>query len=235
MTITQHHLRKPVSVRSSALNPQCVPQPSPEARSTVRRPFCANGQPAGSVRSSGVVSGKLLDPQPDWEQYCFEFLIERVLQNQHAGIREQLLPLQALSAEAAKQQGKDRRERKIVSNLLRSFVSELAASMVQEESIFPILLQLELAYIGESPGPGYPKRVRATLDALSTQHRVHLRKLDTICQRAGCLSAPSEPASPGRDLSERLEILHRTLLNLYSIENKVLFARAAQMEAEIFC
>ena len=59
----------------------------------------------------------------------------------------------------------------VIEELLQKLSLELTTHLAEEEvTLFPALLELELAYLGESPILGYPKRVRNILKSMSQQH-----------------------------------------------------------------
>ena len=157
----------------------------------------------------------------DWGSYPFEFLIRRVLQKQHDKIKQHLLRLQRETA-GNDHAAEDRRTGKIAAKLT-TLIQELMDDMAEEELIFPDLLRLEQAYVGE--GTGYTRHLRQILSRLSHGNDRHLQEVDSIRREAGA-------ACP--DISGELGILQSALLDHLHVEHDIVFPRAASMEAELY-
>jgi regulator of cell morphogenesis and NO signaling len=165
----------------------------------------------------------------------FEYLILRILRAHHERLRQGVSPLKMLASTAVERNRAKHPELVVIEELLQRLSSELTAHLAEEErNLFPALLQLELAYLGENPVPGYPKPVRDILMNMSRQH-------DAFCATLRCISAESnrrrslEQADPS--LTEFYGSLQRFSAEMhrdFHVENNVLFPQAAQMEAMIF-
>jgi regulator of cell morphogenesis and NO signaling len=108
---------------------------------------------------------------PRFENKTFEFLILRALRNQHERVKEELPLLQGTAATVADRYRTRYPELPAIDELIQALSLKLTAHLAEEEdTLFPALLQLELAYLGESPIAGYPKRVRKILTSMSLQH-----------------------------------------------------------------
>lgn len=213
-------------------NTHCAPQAVVQGRKTPQRAICKIAI-LQTDRAHGVEWDNRSGLQSDLGQFPFEYLIGRIIHDQHEEIRHELIRLQGLSALAANQEPPRQTGLKAVRQLLRSFVARLTAHMNEEEEIFPYLLQLELAYLGEDVIPRDPTRAREALQTFSKEHGIQLRILTNLCSRADSAGAPSEIAGAACDLSCALKDFHRTLFNHSHLETNAVFARAAQMEEEI--
>ena len=170
-----------------------------------------------------------------FENKTFEFLILRVLRNQHGRVKEELPVLQGIAATVADRYRARHPELAVIDDLLQKLSLELTTHLVEEEgTLFPALLELELAYLGESPILGYPKRVRNILKSMSQQHDTSSITLRQIRAASQSFCPPSRAAAPYREFYDRLQKFFRELHRDFHMENNILFPQAAQMEAEIF-
>ena len=170
-----------------------------------------------------------------FENKTFEFLILRVLRNQHGRVREELPVLQGIAATVADRYRARHPELAVIDDLLQKLSLELTTHLAEEEgTLFPALLELELAYLGESPILGYPKRVRNILKSMSQQHDTSSITLRQIRAASQSFCPPSRAAAPYREFYDRLQKFFRELHRDFHMENNILFPQAAQMEAEIF-
>lgn len=178
--------------------------------------------------SSNNTIGEVLIPG----QFPFEHLIDHIIRRQHAKIGEESLRLQRLAVIVAAREAGGHRDRAAIPHLMESLISDLAVHVADEESRFPLLLGLELAYIGEGPVPAYSQSMRDVLRSMSAQHRRRLKMLSRLCILAGSLSESGDQTA--RDFSEGFSGLYRASLGHSRIEVEM-FTRAAAMEAEIRC
>ena len=170
-----------------------------------------------------------------FENKTFEFLILRVLRNQHGRVKEELPVLQGIAATVADRYRARHPELAAIDELLQKLFLELTTHLAEEEgTLFPALLELELAYLGESPILGYPKRVRDILKSMSQQHDTSSVTLRQIRAASPSFCPPSRAAAPYREFYDRLQKFFRELHRDFHMENNILFPQAAQMEAEIF-
>src|SRR5665213_2199738 len=170
-----------------------------------------------------------------FENKTFEFLILRVLRNQHGRIKEELTVLQGIAATVADRYRARYQELAAIHELLQKLSLELTTHLAEEEdTLFPALLELELAYLGESPILGYPKRVRDILKSMSQQHDTSSVTLRQIRAASQSFCPPSRAAAPYREFYDHLQKFFRELHRDFHMENNILFPQAAQMEAEIF-
>ena len=170
-----------------------------------------------------------------FENKTFEFLILRVLRNQHGRVKEELPVLQGIAATVADRYRARHPELAAIDELLQKLFLELTTPLAEEEgTLFPALLELELAYLGESPILGYPKRVRDILKSMSQQHDTSSVTLRQIRAASPSFCPPSRAAAPYREFYDRLQKFFRELHRDFHMENNILFPQAAQMEAEIF-
>jgi regulator of cell morphogenesis and NO signaling len=170
----------------------------------------------------------------EWETSTCEFLIFRVLRKEHADLREQVRRVRALSKMAAERQGSKRSEVMIVGELFEDFAAELAAHMIAEESaVFPILLQLELAYVGEGPISMPTRDLEPLLRSMADQHSVTEGTLVRLRDETHGYQPPAESGLHFQELYEQLAKLDSELRRDLRIEDNILFQRATQIEREL--
>jgi regulator of cell morphogenesis and NO signaling len=172
---------------------------------------------------------------PRFENKTFEFLILRALRNQHERVKEELPLLQGTAATVADRYRTRYPELPAIDELIQALSLKLTAHLAEEEdTLFPALLQLELAYLGESPIAGYPKRVRKILTSMSLQHDTSGLMLHQIWAESHGLNPPEDADSQCREFYGDLRKFFGELHRDFHMENNILFPQAAQMEAEIF-
>lgn len=213
-----------------ASNTHCVPQPFVGGKKGPQRVTSA-GTPADLLVSE---PSNLSGAQLRWGGFPFDILINRLIRDQHEEIRRELLRIQELSAEAVKHEHIDAGKLRTVGQLVGSLVTSVVAHMNAEEKTFPVLLKLELAYLGEGLVPSHRNAAREALRSFSRDHEHFLKYLQDITRRADSIATPAQMTPIEHDLSARLKTLHRLLLKHCYFETNALFARAAQMEAELF-
>jgi regulator of cell morphogenesis and NO signaling len=172
---------------------------------------------------------------PKFENKTFEFLILRALRNQHERVKEELPLLQETAATVADRYRTRHPELTAIEELIQALSLKLTTHLAEEEGIlFPALLELELAYLGESPIAGYPKRVRNILESMSLQHDTSDVTLHQIWAKSHNFIPPSDADSLFRKFYVDLQRFFGELHRDFHMENNILFTQAAQMEAEIF-
>lgn len=165
----------------------------------------------------------------------FEYLILRMLRAQHEDLRHSLAPLNALATTAAERSRAKHPEVLAIEELLQLLSSELIAHLAEEErNLFPALLQLELAYVGENPVSGHPKHVRDIIRSISQQHDASGITLRRIAAASNSFLPPEHADTSLCEFYASLQKFYADLHRDVHLENNVLFPQAAQMEAEIF-
>lgn len=170
-----------------------------------------------------------------YSRKTFEFLILRVLEAQHKTLRQSISPLKTLAATAAERNRAKHPELLAIEELLQMLSSDLTAHLAEEEhNLFPALLQLELAYLGESPVSGHPKHVRDILRSMSQQHDTSAATLRRISAETNRFRSAEGADASLRELYDGLQRFFADMHRGLHLENHVLFQQAAQMEGEIF-
>lgn len=191
-----------------------------------------NHSDAPYVRNTDNPANAEPEGQSDWTGYTCEFLVTHVLRRQHAEIRHQIEDLQQQTEAAVGRDGGAHPELAALRRHLTQMGRELAAQIADEESLFPAILSLELAYVGLDCSSTPPPRVRGNLQDLARHHRLPDRHLDEMRAEALWLAVHADAADPG--FSDRLLRLRSDLLLHFQLEDHVLLPRVTQMEAELF-
>jgi iron-sulfur cluster repair protein YtfE (RIC family) len=224
MTIASHAL--PLNGNSSGLVPSGrLARQQKSKRRTTPETGLSDGPPTRYARRRHAA---------DWSSYTCEFLVMRVLRQQHEQIREDLSHLQHLAETAAIGDSAHRSHFETLQPALAALASELLTQMAGEEQIFPNLLELELAYVGEESACSCPTPVRKGLERIARRHSLHRRKIDQIRAEAACLIPSPDLTSIHRHLCDRLLQFCRSVVSHFELEDHVLLPRIARMEAAIF-
>lgn len=168
----------------------------------------------------------------EWHGSTCEFLILRVLRKEHADLRTAIRGVREQAKRAAEDSGGT--EIGIVRELAEDLAAELAAHMISEENtVFPALLDLELAYLGEGPVSMPTREIEPLLRIMSQQHDVAGRTLERLWRESHGFRPPARAGLQQRELYDRLASLSRELRNDLRVENNILFPRATQIEREL--
>lgn len=202
------------------------------------------GSGGKAVGNSGVAGGrtKLASPSAeadlqvfrDWRSSTCEFLILRVLKKEHAELRIELHHLRALGAASAGRRHGNRPDIPIIAELVEELTAELSAHMDTEETtVFPALLEVELAYVGEVSASTAPRGIGHLLRNMSEEHQRTRRTLAHLRRESHGFIPPSTDNLLDREFYARLANLYCGLRRDFRLENVVLFPRVAQMESEL--
>lgn len=225
------HANPRKSAPLSLLSPIAGTLPNSRRNQPRRNHSDAPGRPP-SARNTDNPGKAEPEGQSDWTAYTCEFLVMHVLRRQHAEIRHQIEDLQQQIEAAVGRAGGAHPELAALCLHLAQMGRELAAQIAGEESLFPAILALELAYVGLDCSSTPPPRVRANLQDLARHHRLSDRHLDQMRAEALWLAVHADAADPG--FSDRLLRLRSDLLLHFQLEDHVLLPRVTQMEAELF-
>ena len=209
--------------------------------------YCCHGGQSLAEASSGVaaspeeISRALVsagreapDHGSDWTGKTCEFLILRVLRQQHADLRDGLRNLRILAADAAERNGSKHAELRVIRDLVEELSVELGTHMDAEEStVFPALLEVELAYLVESFASMPRRLLDAILKSMSVQHRVAGRTLGQLRRESNGFCPPARADGKYQEFFGRLRELYIEVRHDLHVENNVLFPRVMQMEAEL--
>jgi len=210
--------------------------------------YCCNGEKTLNDAYLGIATSvedvmRALDhsaagdraPGPRFENKTFEFLILRALRNQHERVKEELPLLQGTAATVADRYGTRHPELTAIEELIQALSLKLTTHLAEEEgTLFPALLELELAYLGESSIVGYPKRVRNISESMSLQHDTSGVTLHQIWAESHNFIPPSDADSLFRKFYDDLQRFFGELHRNFHMETNIHFPQAAPMEAEIF-
>ena len=204
----------------------------------------SGGKAAGDDAAAGGLTG-LVSPSAEAERQVFrdwrhwrgstcEFLILRVLRKEHADLRVELHHLRTLAAASAERHHGNRPDIPIIGELVEQLAAELVAHMDTEETtVFPALLEVELAYVGETSASTAPRGVGQLLKSMSEQHQRTRGTLAQLRRESNGFSSPATDALLDREFYAQMASLYCGLRNDFRLENTALFPRVAQMESEL--
>lgn len=200
--------------------------------------YCCGGQKplAAACFDRGLdvddVVAALVEPGPcdpedvDWSSVEISDLIEHIVGQHHAYLREELPALRGLAEKVARAHGDAHPELDEVSETFAFVADELLQHMVKEEQVlFPACVALSA-----SGDRGPSVSVAAPIQAMLHEHDevdAGLRALRTL---TGGYEPPVDACNSYRALFDRLETLERDTHRHVHEENNVLFPRALALE-----
>lgn len=217
--------------------PLCGPPPQPKTRKPPRNaPGCHAVPPVAARIHHGLAA------QSRWASYTCEFLVTRVLRQQHAVIREELRRLRQLTHAAVEPVATDsgttpgslRPGLHAIRERVDVLATELTDDIAAEEPVFTNMLELELAYVGHHPGSAHPHPAGESLDRIAEQHQHYAAQLRHLRSDAIRLTTARTATAADRRLSDHILQFDRLLLDHFHLEDEVLLPRIARMEAELF-
>jgi regulator of cell morphogenesis and NO signaling len=186
---------------------------------------------ARTIAEAELESGK---HQADWNSSTCEFLILRLLRKEHADIQAQIRDLPTLAAATAERDESRHPELKTIRELVEELTGELTVHMDDEErNVFPILLDVELAYLGELTASSAPREIGSILKKMSEEHRIAGRTLGRLRHESNGFHPPVEADGEYKEFYGRLGSLYSAIRQDLHVENNILFSRVAQMEAAL--
>jgi regulator of cell morphogenesis and NO signaling len=185
---------------------------------------------ARTIAEAELESGK---HPADWDSSTCEFLILRLLHKEHGDIEREIRDLPTLAAALA-ERNESRPELTTISQLVEELTEELTVHIKEEEkNVFPVLLDVELAYLGELTASGIPKGIASILKKMSEDHRALGRTLGRLRHESNWFHSPIEADGKCEELYDRLALLYGAIHYDVHVEDDILFPRVAQMGAAL--
>lgn len=186
---------------------------------------------ARKLAEAELESGK---HQADWNNSTCEFLILRVLRKEHAGIQAEIRDLPTLAAVTAEHNESHHPELQTIRELVEELAVELSVHIdAEERNVFPILLDVELAYLGELTASSSSGEIGSILKKMTEEHRVAGRTLGRLRHESNRFHPPVDADGEYKEFYRRLGSLYSAVCQDFHVENDVLFSRVAQMEAAL--
>ena len=187
--------------------------------------------PGEMTRALADPGGQFAPHQVDWNGSTCEFLILRILRKEHADLKEEIRNLRVLATATSKLHGSAHPELKITRQLFEELAEELTVHLeAEEKTVFPALLEVELAYLGEGTQSLTPGWIPATLKRMSEEHRVAGRTLSLLRQETHAFRVPKGADPAYQEFYDGLRKLYGGIRHDLHVENNILFPRIAQME-----
>ena len=164
-----------------------------------------------------------------WVDPILEALILHLIRSRETSIESEL-PRVALLARSVAQCGERVQPNAaelamVVEALARKLESHLAKEKVQ---LFPLIQNIELAYVGEDVSIAHPKAFRRSIGKMVHQHEEIGYLLSAASRSTDGYDGASSACSLYHELCDKLKNLDREIREQVHLENNVLFNRALQ-------
>jgi len=193
--------------------------------------FCCGGKlPIGEAcRKHGLAVGSLLadlresveagsrSGEPDWVARPAVEIVGHVLARYHAGLRDELLRLNAMARRAAERHGDAHPELVLIRDLVSRLAEEMSEHLEREErEIFPALLR------------GDAEALSGEIESAEREHEVVGDLLSRLRAVTDGYVAPAEACNTWRGLFHGLSELERDTHMHVHLENNILFPKALE-------
>ena len=182
----------------------------------------------------GVVTAALAEPGAgeaediDWKDASVGELVEHIVGQHHAYLREELPPLGALVEKVARAHGDAHPELEEVREAFGAVQQELSSHMLKEEQIlFPACLTLA----GDGEAHFAFGSVSAPIGAMLHEHDEVAGLLTRLRELTAGYEPPADACNSYRSMLDRLDTLERDTHRHVHEENNVLFPRALALES----
>lgn len=182
----------------------------------------------------GIVTAALAEPlargaeDVDWRAASVATLVEHIVEQHHAYLREELPPLGALVDKVARAHGDAHPELADVRQTFTGVANELGEHMLEEEQVvFPACIALEEG----ARGIGLSSLERPIEDMLHDHDEVGAG-LARLRELTAGYEPPGDACNSYRAMLDRLRTLEVDIHRHVHEENNVLFPRAVALEAE---
>ncbi len=168
----------------------------------------------------------------DWMAAGLSELVDHIVNQHHAYVRQELPRLQALIEKVNRVHGKNHPELKQMAKIFEALADEMTMHMMKEEQIlFPYIAEMEQAMTarGVRPIPMFGT-VRNPVRMMMMEHDSTGTKLRTIRQLSADYRPPADACTSYRVLYEAMADFEADLHQHVHLENNILFPRAVEME-----
>lgn len=178
----------------------------------------SKGATYDAVASELAAVLEVKDPEldGDWSSRPAVELVGHLLSRYHAGLREELVRLEAMAMRAAERHGAQNPELVTIQGLVRDLRRRMTEHLeLEERAIFPALLSGDVS--------GLRKDIRAAEE----EHELVGGLLERLREATGGFKPPADACNTWRGLYHGLAELERDTHVHVHLENNVLFDRAA--------
>jgi regulator of cell morphogenesis and NO signaling len=224
------------------------PLERPEAVVTLERhpigSCCAGGKTPMSTAGERRVPSEIVlsDPgacskddgeQTNWNTSSLDALMRHIVARHHGFLRKELPSMESAIAKAVELRARTNANALVsLERTFRFFKRELELHLRKEEEVlFPLIRQLEVAFSTGARLPRFPfGSIANPIGIMEEDHDTEKRQLEKMLGLTGNYSGPPEAATICRLVFERLHSIDADMqLHVY-LENNVLFPRISSLE-----
>jgi regulator of cell morphogenesis and NO signaling len=168
----------------------------------------------------------------NWAKESVPGIIDRILKQHHAYVREESPRLQQVFAKVASKHGENHPEVLRARELFDQLAEELAVHLMKEEQIlFPYILRMDESQLSKEPmPPSCFGTVRNPIAMMMSEHDGAGELLKQIRKETGDLKAPADACVTFQSLYRDVLAFEADLHQHIHLENNILFPRALAME-----
>jgi len=172
------------------------------------------------------------DDTPDWQSASLAKLIQHIVRNHHAFVRQELPRLDVMSEKVETRHGEAHPELERVRSLVKELSQELLSHMIKEEQVlFPYIARVEHeAALGKPLGACAFGTVGNPIRVMTAEHDSAGTLLADIRRLTSGYTPPENACPTYRALFFALQEFERDLHQHVHLENNVLFPRALRLE-----
>jgi regulator of cell morphogenesis and NO signaling len=171
--------------------------------------------------------------QADWNSAGLDALMQHIVVRHHAYIRNELPLMEGLVALVRETRGRsDANTLAPLEKVFRFFKRELENHLRREEEVlFPLIRQLEMASKSGAELPRFPfGPIANPIGIMEEDHDAERRQMQKMLVFTGNYTGPAETANVFHALFERLEALESDMRLHVHLEDYILFPRAGVLE-----
>src|SRR5262245_1411807 len=170
---------------------------------------------------------------PRFNSWDLQTLVQYIVANHHAYVREMLPLMVAHSRKIAEVHGGRHRELSRVAALVEEIADEMTQHMMKEEQIlFPYIVQLASAAAEGRPAPSAPfGTVDNPIHVMEMEHESAGHAMLEIRELTDAFTPPADGCTTYTVCLQELEAFERDLHAHVHLENNILFPKASALEA----
>jgi regulator of cell morphogenesis and NO signaling len=168
----------------------------------------------------------------DWLAASQADLVEHIVNQHHAYVRQELPRLTALITKVSGVHGKNHPELAPIARAFAEVANEMTMHMMKEENIlFPYIVDMEKAAQGKGPQPAAMfGTVQNPVRMMMQEHDSAGANVQAIRAASSDYTVPADGCTSFRVLYEALAAFEADLHQHIHLENNILFPRAIEME-----
>lgn len=208
--------------------------------------FCCGGNvPIGEAcRQQGVDPETLLKEleaisnaprkpdSPDFLRWSPDFLVEYIINNHHAYLKEAIPALRTFTEKVAQAHGNSHPEVVEIHNLFQALANELEPHMMKEEHVlFPLIQQISQAVKQQSGPVGMP--VGGPIQQMELEHDRAGNLIKEIRQLSHDFTLPADACNTFEATYKKLVEFEADLFQHIHLENNILFPQVIELQEKL--